>query len=420
MQLALGVGPDQGVWLLAALFGVAVAYTLASGLWGVVVSDALQFCLAMLGAIVLAVFALETAGGMDGLLVALRAQVGVERTTDVLALIPSGREAFWAFVIYVGVKSWASGNTEGSGYMAQRLLATRSPRDARLAALWYAIAHFALRPWPWIVVGLVALVRYPGLDDPEAGYVRVLLDELPSGLRGAMIAAMFAAFLSTIDTHLNWGASYLTHDLYRRFVCPDADERTLVRVARGSVVLLAAIGAIATLLMPSITAAWKFLAQITAGLGLIVLLRWLWWRINAWSEITVMSGSLVGSALVLGLTDVSFPLSLAVVVAGVVPLSLAVTLATPPESAEHLANFYRRVRPPGWWSPVSRATGISGTELGTASWLRVGAATCGIYGILLGLGGVLLGAAGLAVMAAAGGALLVALAIRGSSSGDHP
>jgi Na+/proline symporter len=163
-----------------------------------------------------------------------------------------------------------------------------------------------------------------------------------------MIAAMFAAFLSTIDTHLNWGASYLTHDLYQRFVRPNADERSLVRVARCSVVLLAAIGIVATLLMPSIAGAWKFLAQISAGIGAIVLLRWLWWRINAWSEIAVMTGSLVGSTFILVATDVPFPFSLALVVAGALPFALVVTLATRPEPMECLRRFYARVRPPGW------------------------------------------------------------------------
>jgi Na+/proline symporter len=391
LQLALGLDSGESGWLLAALFAVAVVYTLASGLWGVVLTDVFQFVLAMLGSILLAVVAVRSAGGMSTLLDSLSLTLGPEGAARTLALIPTEGEAFWAFVVYVAVKSWASGNTEGSGYMAQRLLATRSARDARLAAVWYAVAHFALRPWPWIVVGLVAVARYPALDDPEAGFVRIMLEELPVGFRGAMIAAMFAAFLSTIDTHLNWGASYLTHDLYRRFVRPDADERTLVRVARVSVVLLAAVGVGATLLMPSIAGAWKFLAQITAGIGAIVLLRWLWWRVNAWSEIAVMAGSLVGSAVVLAWTDVSFPFSLALVVAVVLPLSLAVTLLTPPEGRETLRGFHARVRPAGWWGPVARDAGAPEGRLGAAPWIAVVVATASVYAVLLGAGVLLLG-----------------------------
>jgi Na+/proline symporter len=373
LQLALGLGPEASGWLLAGLFGVAVVYTLASGLWGVVLTDVGQFVLAMLA---------STSEG----------------------------EAFWAFVVYVAVKSWASGNTEGSGYLAQRLLATRSERDARLAAIWYGVAHFALRPWPWIVVGLVALVRYPELEDPEAGYIRVMLDDLPVGLRGAMLAAMFAAFLSTVDTHLNWGASYLTNDLYHRFSRPGADERALVRVARASVVLLAAIGAGTTLLLPSIAGAWKFLAQISAGTGAILLLRWLWWRINAWSEIAVMAASLAGSAVVLAATDIPFPFSLALVVAFSLPFSLGVTLATRPERPDRLRHFYERVRPAGWWGPVARHAGLEARRIGAGPWLRIGAASIGIYALLLGTGGFLLGSPGPALLA-----LLVGLGLLGAA-----
>jgi Na+/proline symporter len=411
LQLALGLGPQESGWLLGGLFAIAVVYTLASGLWGVVLTDVGQFVLAMLASILLAVFALDAAGGMDALLATLRSRVGVESASDVLALIPTEGEAFWAFVVYVAVKSWASGNTEGSGYMAQRLLATRSERDARLAAIWYGIAHFALRPWPWIVVGLVALVRYPGLEDPEAGYVRVMLDDLPAGLRGAMLAAMFAAFLSTVDTHLNWGASYLTNDLYHRFLRPAADERALVRVARASVVLLGAIGALTTLLLPSIAGAWKFLAQISAGTGAILLLRWLWWRVNAWSEIAVMAASLVCSALILGATDIAFPFSLALVVALALPFSLAVTLATRPERPEQLRRFYERVRPSGWWGPVARDAGLEPRRIGAGPWLRVGAASIGIYALLLGTGALLLGSPGPALLALLAGLALLGAAV---------
>jgi Na+/proline symporter len=411
LQLALGLAPGESAWLLAVLFGVAVLYTLASGLWGVVLTDVAQFVLAMAGSILLAILAVDSAGGMGALLASLRDGQGAARASEMLALVPTEGEAFWAFVVYVAVKSWASGNTEGSGYVAQRLLATRSDRDARLAAVWYAVAHFALRPWPWIVVGLVAFVRYPELEDPEAGYVRVMLEDLPVGLRGAMLAAMFAAFLSTVDTHLNWGASYLTSDLYRRFLRPDADERTLVRVARASVVLLAAVGAGATLLMPSIAGAWKFLAQIGAGTGAILLLRWLWWRVNAWSEIAVMTVSLVGSAAVLGATDIRFPFSLALVVAFALPVALAVTLATRPEHPEQLRRFYERVRPAGWWGPVARGSRLEARRLGAGPWLRVVAATAGVYALLLGTGGLLLGAPGAAAVAALAGIGLLALAV---------
>jgi SSS family transporter len=387
ISLALGLDDDQSLIVLAALFVLTVGYTLLAGLIGVVLTDFLQFGLALGGSIVLAYIAVDDLGGLRALVTAL----GDDR--DLLSLVPSPAdgEVFWAFVAYVGVKSWSSGNTEGNGYTAQRILSTRSERDARLASLWYAIAHFALRPWPWIIVGLVALVRFPGLEDPEAGYVLVMLDVLPDGLRGILLAAMLAAFMSTIDTQLNWGASYLTHDVYERFLDPDATERRLVVVARVSVVVLAAIGAGATLAMDSIADAWKLLATISAGTGLILLLRWLWWRINAWSEIAVMSASLIGANAVDRFTGITFPFSLVVVVAFALPVSFLVTFLTAPENPEVLRTFYLRVRPAGAWGPVAEATGLPARPLGWRPWLDVAAATAGIYAAIAGAGSVLFG-----------------------------
>lgn len=412
LKLGLGLEAQTSAMLLAGLFVIGAGYTLASGLWGVVLTDAFQFGLAMAGSIALAVLAVEHAGGLQSLIARVpRAQ---------LSLVPTTGDAFWAFLIYLGVQSWAAGNTEGSGYVAQRLLSTRSDRDARLAALWYAIAHFVLRPWPWIVVGLVALVRYPGLDDPESGYVRVLLDDLPSGMRGVMLAALIAAYLSTIDTHLNWGASYLTRDLWARLWRRDSaaspTDRERVRVARWSVVLLAAIGALSTLGMSSIVGAWKFLAQISAGLGAVVLARWLWWRVNAWSEIAVMTSSLVASAALLAFTDLGFPFSLALVVAITLPVTLVVTLCTEPEPQALLLGFYRKVRPPGWWGPVARPAGLPERGLGFGDLARVLAGSLGVYGLLLGAGGLLLGGGAKSLAAGAVGLALLAWVVRGAGS----
>ncbi len=408
LPLVFDLPPGAEVWLLVGLFALTLGYTLLSGLWGVVFTDALQFALAMAGSIGLAVVALDHIGGLEGVASGLRARLGAAEAAETMALVPTHGEAFWAFVVYLAVKSWASGNTEGSGYVAQRILATRDERHARLAGLWYVVANFTLRPWPWIVVGLVALVDFPGLADPEEGYVRVMLARLPAGLLGLMVATFLAAFMSTIDTHLNWGASYLTHDVYRRFIRPDAPERRLVAVARASVTALAALGAIATLGMTSIEGAWKFLASISAGIGLIVLLRWLWWRINAWSEISVMTASLIATNVLLLWSDVAFPFSLAIVVAISLPFSLVVTLLTKPEPPETLAAFYARVRPPGFWGPVARAAGLAETgreSAGRGPVARVAAGTLGVYAWLLGGGWLLLGRPGAATLALALGAL---------------
>ncbi len=403
LALALGLDEDQSLLVLGGLFLLTVAYTLMAGLIGVVFTDFLQFGLALLGSILLAILAVEDLGGLQPVLDRL------EGERDLLSIFPSpdDGDAFWAFLAYVGVKSWSSGNTEGNGYTAQRILATRSERDARLASLWYAIAHFAIRPWPWIIVGLVAVVRFPGLEDPESGYVVVMLDVLPPGLLGLLIAAMLAAFMSTIDTQLNWGASYLTHDIYKRFIDPDATERRLVVVARLSIVALAAIGAAATLMMDSVADAWKLLATITAGTGLILLLRWLWWRINAWSEIAVMTASLVGANLVGAWTEIAFPFSLVVVVAFALPVAFVVTLLTPPEDPEVLRRFYERVRPAGAWAPVADRAGLELRGLGWQPWVDVAAATLGIYAAIAGTAGLLFGdpLGGLASWALAGALL---------------
>ena len=408
LSLALGLDERQSLWLLFGLFLLTVGYTLLAGLIGVVFTDFLQFGLALAGSILLAVLATSDRGGLGALLDALGDR------PDLLALVPSpaDTEAFQAFIAYVAIKSWSSGNTEGNGYTAQRILATRSERDARLASLWYAIAHFALRPWPWIVVGLIAVVQYPELADPEEGYVRIMLDTLPPGLLGLLLAAMLAAFMSTIDTQLNWGASYLTHDIYERFLDPEASETRLVGVARLSVVLLAAIGASATLMMDSVADAWKLLATISAGTGLILLLRWLWWRINAWSEIAVMTASLLFANLVDVWTDLPFPISLVAVVALALPVAFVVTWLTPPESEEVLARFYERVRPSGAWDPVAHRLGLPSKPLGFAPWLDVLAATLGIYAAIASAGSLLVGEGLRAAWAAALAAGLLAFAIR--------
>lgn len=410
LSLALGIDESQSVYVLAGLFALTVAYTLLAGLVGVVFTDFLQFGLALLGSILLAVYAVSDVGGMTPLMDELGDR------EDLFRLIPSSenREAFWAFIAYVGVKSWSSGNTEGNGYTAQRILATRNERDARLASLWYAIAHFAIRPWPWILVGVVALVRFPGLEDPESGYVLVMLDVLPNGIRGLLLAAMLAAFMSTIDTQLNWGASYVTHDLYERFLNPNASQETLVRVARISVILLALVGAAATLGMDSVAGAWKLLASIGAGTGLILLLRWLWWRINAWSEISVMLASLVGANLIEIFTDIAFPFSLVYVVMISIPIAFAVTFSTQPEDRAVLRRFYERVKPPGSWEPVWRDLGLPANPLGWRPWFDVGVATMGIYAAIASVSALLFGnlLQGLGAMVITG--VLLWLAIRGA------
>jgi SSS family solute:Na+ symporter len=208
--------------------------------------------------------------------------------------------------------------------------------------------------------------------------------------------------------------------VYFRFIDPNASEKRLIWIARGSVVLLAAIGAGATMSMDSIADAWKLLATISAGTGLIGLLRWLWWRINAWTEIAVMSASLVGANVVAMVSDVAFPFSLLIVVALSLPIAFAVTFLTSPEDPAVLQRFYERVQPAGAWSPVARALGVPNKRLGLRPWLEVAAATLGIYAAIAGVGWLLLGEPAKGIAACATSSLFLYFAIRGASQTGEP
>ncbi|MFQ5521258.1 MAG: sodium:solute symporter family protein, partial [Candidatus Methylomirabilia bacterium] len=222
MATILGLTVGAGKWqATVGLFALTAVYSTMAGLWGVMVTDVVQFALAMVGSVALAIFALGAVGGLPGLLTALETRYP---DGDPLAFFPDLGSAWMpamTFFVYISVNWWASwypgAEPGGGGYVAQRILSTKDERHSFLAALWFNLAHYALRPWPWIVVALVSLVLYPGLENPEEGYVRVMVDHLPPQWRGLLLAAFFAAYMSTISTHLNWGASYLVNDIYRRF-----------------------------------------------------------------------------------------------------------------------------------------------------------------------------------------------------------
>src|SRR5256714_1934211 len=175
------------------------------------------------------------------------------------------------------------------------MLSAKDEKHSLLATLWFNIAHYAVRPWPWILVALASLILFPNLQDPETGYIRVMIDYLPASLRGLMVAAFAAAFMSTIGTQLNWGASYLVNDFYRRFLRPHESERKYVQVSQAATVLLTIVSAVVTFYMDSITGAWQLLIGIGAGTGAVLILRWYWWRINAWSEVSAMSAAFLVS-----------------------------------------------------------------------------------------------------------------------------
>jgi Na+/proline symporter len=272
--------------------------------------------------------------------------------------------------VYLGVSWWASwypgAEPGGGGYVAQRIFSARDERHGLFATLWFNIAHYAVRPWPWILTALASLVLYPTLADKESGYVRTLMDPavFPPALRGVMLAAFAAAYMSTIGTQLNWGASYVVNDFYRRFLRPNRSEREYVTVSQAVTVALMLVSIYVTLHLASIEQAWKLLIVTGAGTGTVLLLRWFWWRINAWSEVSAMVAAAVVSLylqVALG-WDGDQPRDFAYIMLVTVGLTtiawLTVTFATAPESDATLRRFYQQVRPHGpGWASVAAAVG---------------------------------------------------------------
>ena len=398
--------PDTGtskVLVVLACMLIAGIYCALSGFWGVVITDLVQFGMAMIGSIALAVIAVTKIGGIGTLKTKLSEIHGADHS--ILHFFPdfgAGQMAILTFGVYLGVQWWAANGVDGGGYIAQRMFAAKDERNTLLATLWFNIAHYTLRPWPWILVALVSMVVYPNLSDPEAGYPKLMLEYLPTGLLGLMLTAFLAAFMSTIDTHLNWGASYLVNDFYKRFFKPEADDRHYVVASRISVVLIMLVAGVTSLFMDSIAGAWKFLIALNAGIGLVQILRWYWWRINAWSEIAAMVTSAVVSTIVFTLPQTKDNFAYQMLI--IVPIStltwLVTTLVTSPVSEERLVSFYQRVRPNGgWWGRIPSLANPQPMEGGgmpaLLNWV-LGSAF--VYCTLFGFGKLLLGFYGTGVL----------------------
>jgi Na+/proline symporter len=423
LQGLFGIPRDQVVLYVGLSLAITAVYSALSGLWGVAVTDAFQFAFAMAGTIVLAfvVLARPEVGGIAGLAAQLP-EWALRFTPDLggSSAAPTAGGAFAltlsAFLAYVGVQWWASwypgAEPGGGGFVAQRIMSARDERQSVMATLWFTIAHYCVRPWPWILVGLATLVLYPDLPvaDKRLGYVYAMRDFLPSGLKGMLVAAFFAAYMSTVATQLNWGASYVINDLYRRFVRPRAAERELVRISRITTIAIMVLSLGVTAVLDTISGAWAFIIEASAGLGLVLILRWFWWRINAWSEIAAMAAPLVASAALRRFTPVQFPESLYWIVSATTVAWVAATYLTSPVEEATLREFYRRVRPGGpGWAPVARS--LPGVEAdGRLGVLAVGwgAAVVLVYGALFATGKLILGAhrealafAGLALIAGA-------------------
>jgi solute:Na+ symporter, SSS family len=425
LMMILGVDKPRALLIVLGLIGVTSFISTLSGLWGVLVTDVVQFFIKMGMVIVLAVAAVHAAGGMDALISKLQA-VDAARVAaggaqgSVLSFIPDVGAAWMpviTFVTYISVQWWATwypgAEPGGGGYVAQRMFCAKDERHSLLATLWFNIAHYAVRPWPWILVGLASIVLYPDLADKETGYVKVMVDHLPPYLRGLMVAAFAAAYMSTIATQLNWGASYLINDFYRRFLRKTASDRHYVNASQLATVGITIVSAVVTFYMDSIAGAWKLLILTGAGTGGVLLLRWYWWRINAWSEVSAMGAAFVVSVglQTVGGLDSARPVDEAwimlITVAVTTVVWLAVTFMTAPESNETLVVFFRRTAPSlTGWRPISKlAPDVRPRQDGLANLLDWICGCLLIYGVLFGVGKVLLKETGLGLAMIAVGML---------------
>ena len=354
-------------------------YVALGGLWGVLWTDLFQFVLKMTIVIGVAYFAVVACGGMTAMLDSLRrmqAAAGANAANP-LGFFPEfsrglTAEPLWMvpvanFLVFIGLQWWAfwypGAEPGGGGYIAQRIFSARDEKQGLLSVLWFNIAHYAIRPWPWIITGLAVIVLYPGLQHPESGYMMVLNAHLPYQYRGIAIAGFLAAFMSTIATQLNWGASYLVADFYRRFVKKTASEGHYVLVSRLSTVLLVIVSAWVSVQLGSIASGWQVVLQVGAGTGAVYILRWYWWRINAWSEISAMACSLFVTIVLnrwqpfTGNSSLVFAKSTFATTIVTTVVWLTVTLLTKPEPDEVLVRFYRHVRPDvrGWKRVAAQA-----------------------------------------------------------------
>lgn len=418
VAVTLGVS-DRNALAICVFFLIPFTglYVALGGLWGVLWTDLFQFALKMAIVIAVAWYAVSAAGGMHTLLVRLadmRAAAG-PGAGDATSFFPdfsrpAGQEALWTlpvltFLVNIGLQWWAfwypGAEPGGGGYIAQRIFAARDERNGLLSVLWFNIAHYAVRPWPWILTALSAIVLYPRLEHPETGYMLIVSQHVPVALRGIVIAGFMAAFMSTIATQLNWGASYLVSDFYRRFIKRGADEKHYVNISRLATVLLVIASAYVSAQLASIRSGWEFVLEVGAGTGGVYLLRWYWWRINAWSEISAMVTALVASVLLrwvapfAGSGPAVFAKTALTTTAVTTLVWLIVTFATKAEPESVLTSFYRAVRPhaAGWQpiaklSPETPPTRDLGRNL--VSWV-LGCAM--VYLALFGIGHVLIGPA---------------------------
>ena len=416
-NILFGMPPWQTIVICGILNVVFAAH---SGLWGVLVIDTIQFFIKMTAVFAAAWFSLVEVGrrltgeasgwaGLKALVIQLKTQqvvttagVPVMSTSDgtgqpILDMLPNftmSELALMIFILPIAISWWANwypGAEPGGGsYIAQRMLASKSEKDSLGGTLFFNIAHYVLRPWPWIITALCSIIIYPDLASIKAAFPAAdptlighdsafpaMLMFLPVGFVGLMIGGLLAANSSTILTHLNWGSSYLVHDFYRRFIKKDGSEGHYVNVGRLSTVLLYVVAALLSLTLSSAQQAFQILLSIGAGTGVIYIARWFWWRVSAWCEIVAMVMSLVTSLVVpLAMPTADFA-TVTMVQVGITTLAWLITAYVGPQTdPATLISFYRKVKPAGpGWTAVRAAAGVTEAEVATEN--RSGAAFVG-------------------------------------------
>ena len=499
MEVLLEIDPN-----LALVLGclIALGYSLLAGFWGVVMTDLVQFIMAMIGAIALAWLCWSAVGGSEAILAAASSGTGLNENT--LRFFPAPGPgtlfdaSFWttpvaALAVYLGVAWWAAENVDGTGTTVQRIAASRNEREGVLAVMWFNVAHYALRPWPWIMVGLASLLVLPRLtveapvagtvaeiaaesitlrtpegtlerislvlpdsaddwkaearvalhDEVEAGaliarsdseraYVVMMRRYLPVGLLGLVVASLLAAFMSTIDTHVNLASSFFVNDIYRRFFKPDADPKHYIAVARiASVVVLCLAGVLAAF-SQSISSLFLFFMAFLSGVGPIYILRWHWWRISAMTEITAMLSS-ASATIFLTFVTIQWPATsltpegvlspegrLILVVAFSSACSMLMTFCGPQPDPRGVLEFYRKVRPAGWWGPVVQlAPEVQPVRQGRSILLGILGGLALVYGLMLAVGYFLLDATGSALTCSAIATLGALALVRALKSTDQ-
>jgi solute:Na+ symporter, SSS family len=394
-----------------------------------VATDMLLFGVAMAGSIVLSVVSVEKVGGVAALVKAVKA-IGAGTGKDYLSVFPPlGQALPLAFFVALFVQWWAvyypGAEPGGGGWSAQRMLAAKDPRHAVKGTLWFTVANYVIRPWPWILTALAALIVFPGLTgaapgETEAAYPRMIAF-LPKGIAGIIIASLFAAFMSTIESIVNLSGSFLHNDFYRPFIKKNASEKHYVAASRALVLVVSLLGAGFSYVLGSVKMGWQLVMELSAGIGLVLLLRWYWWRINAWSEIAALSASaatavylklvpdnaairaLSGALKKAGFAVDPWGVGILLIVAVTTVAWISVTFLTRADDEQKLLAFYKKVRPGGFWGPISRLNGGS-YKLQAAPFIGWALAVCMVFFFLFGLGKIIfLDWVGGAVYLAAGG-----------------